>query len=209
MYNPNRTYEHNNQSREIVINAKDHVAGKLATFVAKNILEGVPVTVVHTENIVFTGPIERGVGRFKDFLNKRKLTNPLRGPFHHRSPAMLFTRIVRRMVPKKKYKGQCALSLLTVHDSCPDDLVATQCMVCPRAMLKYTADPIRRFYYMKDLCSKFGWKYFNEVERQNVIVEEIRRKAKETKEKIAEKVNSIKESDKFKRRVEELMAQIE
>lgn len=210
MYDNKKKYEYNdNESCTLVINASEHVAGKLASFIAKNLLEDVPITVIHAENIVFTGPIERGVGRFASFLNKRKLTNPLKGPFHHRSPSMLFQRIVSRMVPKKKRRGQCALSLLRVFDSCPEELAGTECVVCPKAMLKYTADPIRKFYYVKDLCRKYGWKYYDEVERENSVLQNIRQQKSIAKEEMIKKENEVRQTDKFKRRVDELLSLIE
>lgn len=67
MYNPNRTFEYNNSKQMVIINAEGHVAGKLATVVAKHLLEEVPVTVIHCENVIFTGPLKRDMGRYKEF----------------------------------------------------------------------------------------------------------------------------------------------
>lgn len=122
---------------------------------------------------------------------------------------MLFKRIIKRMVPKKKYKGQIALSLLTVQDSCPDELGTVNYMVCPKSLIKYTADPIRKFCHLKDLCKGYGWKYHGVVEKQNARVKEIRTKFKEENMLMKENELKIRESERFKRRVDELMAQIE
>ncbi|CAG2102377.1 unnamed protein product [Medioppia subpectinata] len=43
------------------MDATGHVAGKLAAAVAKKLLEGYSITVVATENCIFTGPLYRHV----------------------------------------------------------------------------------------------------------------------------------------------------
>lgn len=209
MYQIHRHYEHNFDIPPIIINATGHVAGKLATHVAKRILEGVPCTVVHTENLILTGPIERSVGRFKSYLNKRQLTKPSKGPFHQRSPSEFFKRIVRRMVPKKKVKGQKALDLLKVYESCPEELTTAKFLVCPKALKKYTTDPVRKFFHLKELLVKFGWKNSDIVEEQNIEINNIRTKIKEKKVLREDKEKEVRTSEKFKRRVEEFMSQIE
>lgn len=208
-YKPNRVFEHNCESPAIVINARDHVAGKLATFIAKNILEGQQVIVINTEYLVLTGPMERGIGRFKDYLNKRRLTKPEKGQKHHRSPSMFLQRIVRRMVPKRKVKGQRALKLLTVHESCPDEFMNSKWLVCPKAQLKNTSDEIRKSFYIKDMLVKFGWKYSKEAEQQYQHIMAGRTEQLYKKAQDFEKESEIKKNPKFAQRVKELMAQIQ
>lgn len=209
IYRPNRVFEHSYESPAIIVNAQGHVAGKLATFVAKNILEGQKVIVINTEYLVLTGPIDRSVGKFTRYLNKRRLTKPENGQKHHRSPSMFFRRIVRRMVPKRIVRGQKALTLLKTYESCPDELISSQWLVCPRALLKNTADPIRKFFFIKDLLVKFGWKYSTETDLQYQRVMTIRNDHKQKMEQNNLKNEQIKKSEKFNRRLEELMDKIE
>lgn len=209
IYRPNRVFEHNYESPAIVVNAQGHVAGKLATFVAKNILEGQKVIVINTEYLVLTGPIERSVGKFTRYLNKRRLTKPENGQKHHRSPSMFFRRIVRRMVPKRIVRGQKALTLLSTYESCPDDLIHSKWVVCPKALLKNTADPIRKSFYIKELLIKFGWKYSNEADLQYQKTMAIRNDRKEKLERENTKNEEIRKTERFNHRVEELMDKIE
>ncbi|KRH91984.1 60S ribosomal protein L13a, partial [Pseudoloma neurophilia] len=209
IYEPNRIFEYNQDTSNIIINAQDHVAGKLATFVAKNILEGQKVTVVNAEYLVLTGPIKRSIGKFNDYLNKRRLINPSIGHKHHRSPSMFLQRIIRRMVPKKIIKGQKALKLLTIYESCPDELAHKKWMVCPRAQLKNTSDPIRKSFYIKELLTKFGWKYSEEADLQYQRVMAMRNDHKAALEVTKQKEDQLRKSDRFEQRVKELMEQIE
>lgn len=209
IYKPNRAFEHNFEAPALVVNAKDHVAGKLATFVAKNILEGQKVIVINTQYLVLTGPIERSIGKFKDYLNKRRLTKPENGQKHHRSPSMFLRRIVRRMVPKRITKGQRAMTLFTSYESCPDELMNSKWLVCPKALLKNTANPIRKFFYIQELLVKFGWKYSNAAEEQYQKIMAGRSDEKQKLLSLNEKEDQLKGSDKFNQRVKELLSQVE
>ncbi|KAG0441230.1 60S ribosomal protein L13a [Dictyocoela muelleri] len=190
----------------IFIDASDHVGGKLGTFVAKKLLEHNNITVVHCENLKFTGPIHRGVGRYQDFIRKRNLVNPLKGPYHYKAPSALFRRIVKRMLPVRKVKGDQALKRLIVYDGCPKELENEKFMKCPKALLEFTADTRRKSYRLGDLSKKFGWKYDDLTKKQNQEKEERLRKKSEVEEKKKQLIENFKKSKEFERRVEDLMA---
>ncbi|KAG0418510.1 60S ribosomal protein L13a [Dictyocoela roeselum] len=194
------------KDKKIFIDASDHVGGKLGTFVAKKLLEHNNITVVHCENLKFTGPIHRGVGRYQDFIRKRNLVNPLKGPFHYKAPSALFRRIVKRMLPVRKVKGDQALKRLTVYDGCPRELENEIFLKCPKALLDFTADTRRKSYRLGDLCKKFGWKYDDLTKRQNAEKEERLKNKRVQEEERNKAIEAFKKSKEFERRVEDLMA---
>lgn len=51
--------------------------------------------VVRCEEIVLSGGLVRQKRKYEQFLRKRHLTNPLRGPFHYRAPSRIFWRTIR------------------------------------------------------------------------------------------------------------------
>merc|ERR1712196_598662 len=61
--------------------------------------------VVRCEDIVISGSFIRNKLKLLMKRNKRMNTNPVKGPFHHRSPADMFIRVVRGMIPHKLYRG--------------------------------------------------------------------------------------------------------
>merc|ERR1711861_49399 len=89
----------------VVIDARGHLLGRLASFVAKEALLGQKVMVVRCEDIVISGSFIRNKLKLLMKRNKRMNTNPVKGPFHHRSPADMFIRVVRGMIPHKLYRG--------------------------------------------------------------------------------------------------------
>merc|ERR1712000_717057 len=87
----------------VVIDGKGHLLGRLASIVAKQLLNGQKVVVVRCELINASGSFFRAKLRYHEFLNKRHLVNPKKsGPFHHRAPSRIFHRTVRGKVPAQK-----------------------------------------------------------------------------------------------------------
>jgi large subunit ribosomal protein L13Ae len=103
----------------IVVDGKGHLLGRLASIVAKQLLNGKKVVVVRTEQIIISGSITRNKVRYAQFVQKRTNTNPRRGPFHFRSPARIFWRTLRGMLPHKTPRGAAALGKLKVFEGIP------------------------------------------------------------------------------------------
>ena len=66
------------------------------------------------EQIVVSGSIKRNKVKQAQFLKKRHNTNPKKGPIHFKSPARMFWRTLRGMLPHKTVRGQLALAKLAV-----------------------------------------------------------------------------------------------
>merc|ERR1711982_126853 len=105
--------------KRIVIDAKGHLLGRLASIVAKELLSGQKVIVVRCEELNISGSHFRNKLKYKDFLRKRCNVNPQHGPFHLRAPSKIFWRTVRGMVPHKTPRGAAALSHLKVFEGVP------------------------------------------------------------------------------------------
>ena len=56
--------------------------------------------------------------KYHRFLKKKMLTNPKKGPIHYKSPASIFWRTVRGMLPRKTARGEAALDRLKIFDGC-------------------------------------------------------------------------------------------
>ena len=93
----------------VVIDAKAHMFGRLASYVAKELLSGQKVVVVRTEGINISGSLFRNRVKFQEFLNKKMSHNPRRGVQHFRAPSRMFWKAVRGMIPHLTPKGNAAL----------------------------------------------------------------------------------------------------
>ena len=187
------------------IDASNHVAGKLSTFVAKSLKEGNKVVVVHCERVVFTGPIKRGMKELEDYLNKQSIVNPLKGQKHYKEPSKYFKQIVRRMLPRKKTKDHAVFKRLKTFEGCPEEYFKKEFFIAPKSLISFTADPKRKFYFLGDMLRRYGWQNYELVEEQNKIEDE-RRKCLEAERKLFdEKKRKIMSEDRFIQRVNERM----
>ncbi len=103
------------------MDGRDMIMGRLASHIAKLLLEGKRVTVLYAEDIIVTGSNRRSIiDRFYKRLRLRSNVNPRRhGPFVPRSPEGIFRRVVRGMLPRNKPKGKEAYKRLRVYRGNP------------------------------------------------------------------------------------------
>ncbi|OMJ68574.1 hypothetical protein SteCoe_33929 [Stentor coeruleus] len=159
----------------VVVDGRGHLLGRLASVVAKQLLEGQPVTVVRCDEINISGHLANNRIKFMKYLRKRMNTNPKRGPYHYRAPSMIFFKAVRGMVPRKTPHGQAALARLKVFDGVPHPYDTKKKMVVPQALRVLKMTPSSQYCVLGDLASSVGWKHQDLVARL-----EAKRKAKAT-----------------------------
>ncbi|KNH09247.1 hypothetical protein XU18_0525 [Perkinsela sp. CCAP 1560/4] len=159
--------------RPIVIDLKEHILGRAAAVVARQLLDGKHIVATKAEKLNIAGPELRNKRKFLDFLRKKHITNPKKGPFHFRSPRMMFHRVVRGMLPKDK-RGQAALARLKIYEGLPE-FIKGQRMCLPGCLRPTRFTPHRKFTVLGDISKQVGWK-------QGGIVEEFeaRRHAKQS-----------------------------
>ena len=82
-------------AKRVVVDARHHMLGRLASIVAKELLNGQKVVVVRCEEICISGGLVRQKMKYMRFLRKRMNTKPSHGPIHFRAPGKIFWRTVR------------------------------------------------------------------------------------------------------------------
>jgi large subunit ribosomal protein L13Ae len=86
-------------------------------------------------------------------------TNPSRGPFHFKTPAMMVWRTIRGMIHQKTARGQAALKRLSTFDGIPAPYDKQKRVVIPAALKVMRLKPGRDFTVMGDLAHSVGWKH--------------------------------------------------
>jgi large subunit ribosomal protein L13 len=105
-----------------VIDASGVIVGRLASYVAKRLLDGEEIVVVNAEKAVISGSKEHVVDAFKTRLGRRTLGSQTKAPKHPRRPEMYVRRVVRGMLPWKKPRGKKAYRRLEAYVGVPQDL---------------------------------------------------------------------------------------
>ncbi|KAK5996138.1 60S ribosomal protein L16 [Cladobotryum mycophilum] len=139
----------------VVIDGKGHLLGRLASIVAKQLLNGQKIVIVRCEALNISGEFFRAKLKYHAYLRKMTRFNPTRGgPFHFRAPSRIFYKAVRGMIPHKTARGAAALERL-------------------KALRVLRLQPGRKYCTVGRLSHEVGWKYQDVVARL-----EERRKAK-------------------------------
>lgn len=119
--------------------------------------------VVRCEDLVISGSFIRNKLKMLMKRNKRMNTNPSKGPFHHKSPADMFMRVVRGMIPHKLYRGSAAFQRVKAVEGIPDPFNSVKRVVVPDAMRVTRLRPGRKFSHLGKLATDLGWGYMDVV----------------------------------------------
>ena len=148
-----------------VIDCKNHLLGRLASIVAKELLAGQRVVCVRCEGINISGSFYRNKLKFLDKLRKCTNTNPAHGPFHFRAPSKIFFRCIRGMIPHKTHRGKCAMERLKTFDGIPEPYDKMKRMVVPDAFRVTRLKVGRRYCVLGRISHECGWNKAATVER--------------------------------------------
>jgi large subunit ribosomal protein L13 len=141
----------------MILDGKDLVLGRLASFVAKQLLGGDKVTIVNAEQIVISGRRDATLGAYDAWLKTRNLSNPRKGPFHLKRPEELVRIAVRGMLPFDKPRGREAFHRLRVHIGVPKELAGKELTSIPDASLERLGT--RRFIRIGELSKHLGVRF--------------------------------------------------
>ena len=171
--------------KTFIIDGKDHLLGRLASTVAKQLLLGNKIVVVRCERIMISGSMFRNMYRLRGFMGKTRAANPRRGHIHYHNPARLFWRTVRGMTPHKTARGAAAMGRLKTFEGVPHPYDEQKRLIVPNALKVLRVKNFRKVTVLGELAEKFGWT------RRNII-ESLEEKRKERSQKYYErKVKNI------------------
>jgi large subunit ribosomal protein L13 len=103
----------------IFIDADGAVLGRLASEVAKRLLNGEDITVINAEKALITGSKGNIMFQYKQM---RFVGSTRKGPYFPRMPDRILRRTVRGMLPFNQYRGRSAYKRLRVYIGVPREL---------------------------------------------------------------------------------------
>ncbi|MFW9855935.1 MAG: 50S ribosomal protein L13 [Candidatus Thorarchaeota archaeon] len=102
-----------------IINAENTVLGRLASIVAKRLLNGERIIITNADKILISGNHRANVQKYQQRRKIRTKSNPLRGPFYPRQSDQIVRRTIRGMLPHQKGRGKDAYNRLLVFKDVP------------------------------------------------------------------------------------------
>ena len=97
--------------------------------------------------------------KYAQFRNLHMNTNPGRGPYHFKSPALMVWRTIRGMIHQKTARGQDALKRLSTFEGIPAPYDKQQRVVVPAALRVMRLKPGRNYTVVGELAASVGWKH--------------------------------------------------
>ncbi|KUM64958.1 hypothetical protein ACN42_g2103 [Penicillium freii] len=151
---------------KVVIDGKGHLLGRLASTVAKQLLNGQKIVVVRCEALNISGEFFRAKLKYHAYLRKMTRFNPTRGgPFHFRAPSRILYKAIRGMMPHKTARGAAAMERLKVFEGVPPPYDKKKRVVVPQALRVLRLRPGRKYCTVGRLSHEVGWKYQDVVSR--------------------------------------------
>ncbi|MGQ9759129.1 MAG: 50S ribosomal protein L13 [Candidatus Methanomethylicaceae archaeon] len=138
----------------IYIDGTDLRLGRMATSVAKHLMNGNKVVIVNAEKAVVSGSRRSALSKYSRWMRLKTYKNPEKvGPKQHRPPDRLVHSAIKNMLPKSP-SGKEALKRLKVYIGVPKELQSAKFLQVEEAHIKNLRGPYMR---LEEISKSLGW----------------------------------------------------
>jgi large subunit ribosomal protein L13 len=136
----------------MIIDGKNLILGRAASYIAKKSLQGEDVDVINCEEMFITG---NKAEVFQKYLHKKnEMGLHSKGPFWPRRPDMFVKKTVRGMLPYKQPKGRVALKKIKCYIGMPSDIKGKAETLSFALVDKV---PNLKYISLGEVCKRLGW----------------------------------------------------
>ena len=144
--------------RVLYVDATDQILGRMASEVAKRLLEGYRVYIFNAEKAVVSGDPLMVIRSYRIWYQIKVHVNPYKwGPHRPKSPITIVKKAVLGMLPRSKQRGREAARRLRVYIGVPEEFKAKE-----KEMVRFAfADASRlghKFIRVGEIALRLGWK---------------------------------------------------
>jgi large subunit ribosomal protein L13 len=139
----------------MIVDVKGLVAGRVATKVAKAIINGEQVTVLNAQEAVVVGNTESIMEKYKRRVDAAVKSNPNFGPKYSRVPDRLFRRMVRNMLPTNKTAKDRIIKRLDVYNEVPKEFAKEKAITFE----EFKCNERHHFMTMKEIGLALGGRW--------------------------------------------------
>ncbi|MBR9677560.1 50S ribosomal protein L13 [Candidatus Woesearchaeota archaeon] len=138
----------------MIIDARDQIVGRIASFAAKKVMLGEKVDIVNCQEAIISGTKENLLAKYQHLRNLG--TNPHGKPKIHRTSERFVRRIIRSMIPYKQSKGSEAFKRVMCYNTMPQTFEGKETVQFKQASLNKL--PTLKYVKVKDLIILLGGK---------------------------------------------------
>lgn len=126
-----------------IIDGKNAVLGRLASYVAKQALKGEEIVILNCEQVIVTGNRTNIKKKFED--KRGRVGSSQKGPKHSRTPDKIVKRSIRGMLPDhRKGRGKVAFKKIKCYVGIPKEFQESKKIVSGK-------EKIGKFVKVKDI----------------------------------------------------------
>ena len=103
----------------IVIDGKNAILGRLASYAAKQLLLGKEIAIINSEKVVISGRPKSIIAEYKELRQRGGASQ--RGPFFPKKPERILKRTIKGMLPHKRGRGDEALKKVKCYEGIPEE----------------------------------------------------------------------------------------
>ena len=140
--------------KPIVVDANQQMVGRMASKIAKLLLEENHVVVLNVEQSLMSGSRKNIITEYNQRHELKSVVNPINSPHKPRQPDKILHRMIRGMLPRRKMKGQNALKRLKVHIGIPEQYRSVEKMFFEDAKPN---KPAQFYVTMGEIATSQGW----------------------------------------------------
>ena len=142
--------------RLVVVDGTNQILGRMASHVAKMLLDGYEVRIINAEKVVLSGEPKRVVEGYRILLNVKTHRNPYRNKIKRpRTPQALVKDAIKGMLPREKKRGREALSRLRVYVGVPSDYANESAIRFPDASVERLS---KKYITVGEVVKRLGWR---------------------------------------------------
>jgi large subunit ribosomal protein L13 len=138
----------------VLINAQGLIVGRLASIVAKKLLEGDEITIINAEKAILSGS---KVTTFAEYKQTYERGTKEKGPYFPKRPDAILKRTVRGMLPYTRQRGKDAMARLKIYIGTPTEFNGQPAITLESA----SVDRLSSLRYMElgELSKQLGAKF--------------------------------------------------
>ena len=137
-----------------VIDANNLILGRMASLVARRLLNGEEINIINAEKVIISGRRDATFERYKRYIDRGSREF---GPHFPRRPDQIVARTIRGMIPHKKMTGREAYDRLKVYIGVPPELSKEQANTLQEASI--TRLSTSNYTVLGDLSKRLGSKF--------------------------------------------------
>tara|TARA_Y100000310_G_C19950347_1_gene476532 strand:- start:71 stop:484 length:414 start_codon:yes stop_codon:yes gene_type:complete len=137
----------------MIIDARNLILGRLATFSAKKALQGEEIHIINCENIIISGSKKHVLSKYKI---KADRGSQFKGPFIPKTPERFVKRAIRNMLPYKNPRGREAFKRIKCHRGYPESIKKEK--VETLKIADFSKLPTLKYVTVNFICNHLGGK---------------------------------------------------